>query len=67
MKKTQIEIVREYLMKGKILTSRKAIVYFNIIRLSDIIFRLRKEGLNIITDRQPNYSGPGTYAEYKIV
>ena len=65
--KTQKEIVREYLMKGKVLTTRKGIVYWNIIRLSHIIFMLREEGLQLQTKRQLNYNGRGTYAEYSII
>ena len=64
--KSQKTLVKEYLLKGKVLTSRKAIIYWNVIRLSAIIFNLREDGLNIITERQINYTGKGTYAEYSI-
>lgn len=63
---TQKEIVLNYLNTGKTLTQRKAIVNFNIIRLSSIIWTLRGQGILIETERKLNYSGKGTYAKYYI-
>jgi len=64
--KTQKQIVLEYLLRGKRLSQRGAIVNWSIIRLSSIIHILRNEGFPIITDYQPNLYRTGSYGEYYI-
>ena len=61
---TQKEIIRNYLLKGKRISQRKAIAYFNIIRLSAIIWKLRGEGMEIETYRKSNIYNNSSYAEY---
>jgi hypothetical protein len=46
---TQVEVILEYLKRHPI-TSKEAIKYFGVTRLSDVIFKLRRRGLNIITE-----------------
>ncbi len=47
---TQTEVVTDYLQRHKTLGSSTAIYELGIHRLSDIIFRLRKRGMNIETE-----------------
>ena len=64
--KTQKELVKEYLLRGKAVNQRKAIVYWNIIRLGAIIYRLKNEGMNIKSISLPNAHNNGWYKEYFI-
>lgn len=64
--KTQKEIVKDYLLEGKKISQRKAIAYFNIIRLGAIIYTLKKEGMNIETYLKPNVYNNSRYAEYSL-
>ena len=63
---TQKELVLKHLMDGKSITQRKAIYYYNIIRLSGIIWYLRNEGYNIVTENRPNYMNNSTHAVYSL-
>jgi len=63
--KTQQRLVIEQLLKGKKLTSKKAIVYFNIMRLASVITALKKEGWEIQTEYRANING-GRYAVYSM-
>ena len=64
---SQKELILAHLLKGKSITAREAIAYFNIIRLSAIIWTLKKEGYQFITKHKMNYNGVGQYAKYKLV
>ena len=48
---TQKSIVRQHLLDGKSITQLEALNLCGSIRLSAIIFRLREEGLPIITEK----------------
>ena len=67
MAKTQIELVLEHLEKHGSITSIEAIRRYGATRLSDIIFRLRRRGYKIISERlkvknrQGNPSNPVKY------
>ena len=62
----QKQLVLDYLWKGKKISARKAIAYFNIIRLSAIIYYLKKDGIEIETERKDNLNGKGQYVEYYL-
>lgn len=66
MKKTQKELVKEHLLNGKRLSTRKAFAYWNIIRLSGVIYVLREEGLDIKVEWKENKVNRGRYAQYYI-
>ncbi len=61
--KTQQRIVIEHLLKGKKITSKKAIVYFNIMRLASVVNALKNIGWDIQTEYRVNING-GRYAVY---
>ena len=69
--KTQKSEILKYLMTHKRgITSLQAINLFGATRLSDIIFRLRKEGYNIITEmvtQKNRYGHVTTFARYRLV
>ena len=48
---TQKANVRAWLLKGNMLTPLEALRMFGSLRLSAIIFRLREEGLPIVTEK----------------
>ena len=65
MNKTQA--VLEYLQKNKSITSLMAIDMFGATRLSSIIYRLKKQGNNIITKREElvdRYGNTCQFARY---
>jgi len=67
---TQTETVVDYLQKHKALGSSTAIYELGIHRLSDIIFRLRKRGMNIETETyqvKNRYGGTSRPAVYRLV
>jgi len=62
MSKTQL--IKEALQRGDRLTHLKAIAY-GTYRLADVIFRLKKKGMNIVTETKTD--GAGTkFAEYYL-
>jgi hypothetical protein len=63
--KTQQRLVIEHLLNGKKLTSKKAIVYFNIMRLASVVNVLKNQGWDIKTEYRVNLSG-GRYAVYYL-
>ena len=72
MKKTksQKSEVLRYMQTHKGITSIQAIEKFGATRLSDIIFRLRKEGYDIDTESittKNRYGHAVTYAKYSLV
>ena len=65
-KKTQLENVKEYLMQGNPITPIDALAMFGCIRLSDIIFRLKKEGFQFHTELIKNKYG-NYFAKYSLI
>lgn len=66
---TKKEKVKRHLLKHGSITSWEAITKYNATRLSDIIFRLRKDGYDIETIYKTNKNKEGetiTYGEYKL-
>lgn len=67
---TQMSEILAYMKAGNRITSMQAIEMFGATRLSDIIFKLRKDGYNIITHDivgKNRYGGTVTYAEYELI
>ena len=63
-KKTQKEKIRKHLMDGKSITPLHALNEYGCFRLAAIVFRLRQEGMDIITE---NVSQHGkTFALYRL-
>jgi hypothetical protein len=65
MKKTQNELILDYLQKGKSITPLDALNKFGCFRLAARISDLRKEGLNIAT-KYVTKEGKN-YASYRLV
>mgnify|MGYP003424192936 CR=1 FL=1 len=65
-KKTQLENVKEYLMQGNPITPIDALAMFGCFRLSDIIFRLKKEGFQFHTELIKNKYG-NYFAKYSLI
>lgn len=65
---TQKEMVLNHLKKHGAITSWEAIMEYGITRLSDVIFRLRKDGYKIITKTIVKKKGERTitFAEYRL-
>lgn len=66
---TQIECVRVYLENNDALTSLEAFKKWHITRLSAIIYKLRKQGYDIVTTTKTYKDDDGyvrNYAEYKL-
>lgn len=57
--------VKDWLQSGKPLTALMAAQLFGCVNLSGIILKLRKEGLEIITENRINNNGE-RYAQYII-
>ena len=55
--------IENYLLKHKKITNWQAIVLFRYTRLSDIIWRLRKEGYNIVSIKDEKQG----FVTYKLV
>ena len=67
--KTQEQIVKEHLNRHGSITSIHAISEYGITRLSDKIYKLRGEGMNIETERMKGLTRQGnitSYAKYRI-
>ena len=68
--KTQKSEVLRYMQTHAGITSIQAIEKFGATRLSDIIFRLRKEGYEIETEqitRKNRYGHSVTFAKYSLI
>lgn len=65
MKKSQKQIVRERLLSGKPVNTIWAVNH-NILRLSDIVFHLRNDGLVIDTIPVKNKTNSGSTAKYVL-
>lgn len=63
--KSATQEIKEWLEEGKPLTGLMAVQMFNVLNLSNIIYKLRKRGMNIVSNRY--YNGFGRcYVEYSI-
>ena len=68
--KTQKEEVLRHLMTYRTITSFEAIKEYNITRLADKIYQLRKEGFNISSTLKKftnKYGNTSSYSIYKFV
>ena len=67
MNKTQD--IKEYFLRGHSLTSMEAFRMFGSTRLAVVVFRLRKQGLNIVSKdivSKDRYGRPCTYCSYYL-
>lgn len=64
--KSQKDLVLGHLLKGSSITQREAIAFYNIIRLSSIIYLLKKEGYKFNCVDKKNYTGRGKYRKYSL-
>lgn len=65
MKKSQLEVVKARLLKHKQVSTIWAVEHY-ILRLSAIIFVLRKDGIDIKTMPIRNKTNPGATANYVL-
>ena len=69
--KSQTSDIKRYLETHKRgITSLQAVEMFGATRLSSIVYRLRKEGMNIVTESanvKNRYGGTSNIAIYKVV
>lgn len=63
MKKSKEQKLIEFFERKRRITSWEAIIKFKLTRLSDIIFRLRRKGYIIETERQ----GKENFAIYRLI
>lgn len=63
-KKNKTQVVLEHLKEHGTITSLEAIDKYGATRLSDIIYRLRKQGINIETINIPFTDRYGTKSKY---
>ena len=63
---TQKKAILQHLLKGKSITQREAIAFFNCIRLSAVIYDLKKEGYEFEIKDKKNLMGKGKYRKYKL-
>ena len=66
MKDSKINLVAKHLISKKKITSWQAIELYNATRLADIIFTLKAEGWDIVTNMVKEPSGV-RYAVYRLM
>jgi len=66
MKNTKINLVAKHLINKKKITSWEAIERYHATRLADIIYDLKAEGWDIVTDMVKEPSGV-RYAVYRLM
>ena len=69
-RKTQIQVVRDYLVSGHTLTSNEAREKWGVTRLADLIFKLRRAGYIIQNTQRATITklgGKAWYVEYKLI
>ena len=66
MKDSKINLVAKHLISKKKITSWQAIELYHATRLADIIFTLKAEGWNIVTNMVKEDSGV-RYAVYRLM
>lgn len=64
MSLTKKDKVKAHLLSGKPITPLEALRDYGSFRLADIVFRLKKEGMNIISE--PCTIGGSTFAKYSL-
>ena len=63
---SKAKAIEAYLLDGYSLTGLQALQLFGVYRLSSIINRLRKQGVDIVTDTIYNEQNDCQYAEYYV-
>lgn len=63
---SQLQQVLEHLKQSKTITALEALELCGCLRLSPLIQRLRNEGYDIVTHREPNSKRTGTHARYEL-
>lgn len=66
---TQVDMVLQHLKDYDSISTWEAIQQYGITRISDKVFRLKKKGYNIISERIifiNRYGKQGTYSKYKL-
>ena len=64
---TQEQQILNHLKQEESITPMDAVQYYNIYRLSAVIFKLRRAGHHIIRYDERNSSGRGTHARYELI
>lgn len=65
-KLSKCEQIRQYLYSGHYLTQWECTMKFHFLRLGALIFKMRRQGVDIITEMLPTDDGMGHYARYHI-
>ena len=63
--KTQKEQIKKYLLSRKTITPIQALNKFGCFRLAAVIYKLKNEGLKIVTEME--YSKNKQFARYRLV
>jgi hypothetical protein len=63
--KTQKEQIKKYLLSRKTITPIQALNKFGCFRLAAVIYKLKDEGLKIVTEIEHN--GKKQFAKYRLV
>jgi hypothetical protein len=63
--KTQKEQIKKYLLSRKTITPIQALNKFGCFRLAAVIYKLKNEGLKIVTEIE--YNKKKQYAKYKLI
>ena len=63
--KTQKEQIKKYLLSKKTITPIQALNKFGCFRLAAVIYKLKNEGLKIVTEIE--YNKKKQYAKYKLI
>jgi hypothetical protein len=65
---SQLENIKKHLLNGSTITPLEALNMFGCFRLSDVIFKLRNQGLNISMEliKMPHKKGKG-FAKYTLI
>ena len=62
---TQNQQIKSYLEKGKTITPLQALNKFGCFRLAAVIYKLKNEGLKIVTEME--YNSNKQFARYRLV
>lgn len=65
-RKSQEQIILEWLKNGNTITAKDAVNLCNCYRLSAVIFNLRQKGYDIITHHEPNQY-KGIHSRYELL
>lgn len=58
--------IEKFLKDGNSLTGIQALEKFNVYRLSSVIHRMRRKGINVVSDEMINENTLAIYCEYSI-